>query len=210
MPTRNKLTKRNLRRAEEHLSNVDAVMAQLIGEHGACRIVSRTSDPFHTLVNSIISQQLSSKAAATIKQRISEIVSSPYTPLGFHGVRKDRLRKAGLSNAKTKYILDLARYVKIGQLSFEAFGALEDEAVIEALMKVNGIGRWTAEMFLIFALKRPNVVALSDAGLRRAIKLLYGEDAEFEELSKTWHPYCSVASWYLWQHLDATPTKAKK
>lgn len=179
-------------------------MARLVVAHGRCRLVERDFLPFQTLAGSIISQQLSVKAADTIKRRVLEIVPS-FTPEGFLSVSFEALRGAGLSTPKIRYIVELSHRVNDGRLHFDALARQPDDDVIAALAALPGIGRWTAEMFLIFGLKRPNVLALGDAGLQRAARLLYGEDAELEIISRAWQPYCSVASWYLWRHLDATP-----
>ena len=111
-------------------------------------------------------------------------------------------RSAGLSSRKAGYIHRLAEHVVTGRLRFDELATYPDESVIIALMELQGIGRWTAEMFLIFGLKRPNILALSDAGLQRATRLLYGKNADIENVGQIWRPYCSVASWYLWRHLD--------
>ena len=190
--------------AEHHLSQSCAVMAQLVATHGRCEIIERNLSSFQTLASSIIGQQLSAKAADTIKRRVSDIVPG-FTPRGFLTTSSDALRGAGLSTAKTRCIKELAERISDGRLDLDAMAHQSDDEAIEALTNVPGIGRWTAEMFLIFGLKRPNVLALSDAGLRRAARLLYGQDATLEVVGKLWQPYCSVASWYLWRHLDATP-----
>jgi DNA-3-methyladenine glycosylase II len=166
--------------------------------------MERELEPFQTLAGSIMGQQLSVKAAATIKARVFKIVEN-FTPEGFLSVSIDALRAAGLSAAKTRYIVELATRVNCGQLDFEALAEQSDEDVIAALVELPGIGRWTAEMFLMFDLKRPNVLALGDAGLQRATRLLFGVDAELENVSRAWQPYRSVASWYLWRHLDGAP-----
>jgi DNA-3-methyladenine glycosylase II len=149
----------------------------------------------------IISQQLSARAAETIERRVLKLVPD-LTAEGFIGVPDASLRGAGLSSAKIRYINQLAERVTDGRLNLYAFRQVPDEKVILALTEVPGIGRWTAEMFLIFGLRRPNVLSESDAGLRRASKLLYGEGVGLESLKPRWHPFCSVASWYLWRHLD--------
>ena len=107
-----------------------------------------------------------------------------------------------VSAAKSRYIVELAQRVTDGRLDFDALLSQTDDAVIDALTELPGIGRWTAEMFLIFSLKRPDVLALGDAGLQRAARDLYGEDADLESIGQSWRPYRSVASWYLWRHLD--------
>jgi DNA-3-methyladenine glycosylase II len=198
----NHLSTQTIGIAEQHLSQSCAVMARLVLAHGRCPIVERDLSPFQTLAGSIISQQLSSKAADTIKRRVLEVVPS-FTPEGCLSVSFDVLRGAGLSARKTSYIIELSRRVHDGRLDFDALAGQPDDDVITALAALPGIGRWTAEMFLIFGLKRPNVLALGDTGLQRATRLLYGEDAELESVGRAWQPYCSVASWYLWRHLDA-------
>jgi DNA-3-methyladenine glycosylase II len=201
----NHLSAQTIGAAEQHLSQSCAVMARLVLAHGRCPIIERDFSPFQTLAGSIISQQLSSKAADTIKRRVLEVVPS-FTPDGCLSVSFDALRGAGLSTRKTRYIIELSHRVHDGRLDFDALARQPDEDVITALAALPGIGRWTAEMFLIFGLKRPNVLALGDAGLQRAARLLYGEDAELETVGRAWQPYCSVASWYLWRHLDAAPS----
>ncbi len=191
-----------MRAAERHLSQSCEVMARLVTVHGPCPISDREFLPFQTLAASIISQQLSAKAAGTIERRVLTIVSS-FTPAGFLAVPLDALRSAGLSSAKARYILELAQRVNDGRLDFDVLLRRADDDVIAALVELPGIGRWTAEMFLIFGLRRPDVLALGDAGLQRAARLLYGEDADLESVGLSWRPYSSVASWYLWRHLDA-------
>lgn len=188
--------------AEAYLSQSCEVMAQLINLHGPCLIADSEYRPFQTLVSSIISQQLSAKAASTIKQRILAIVPD-LSPAELLAVPHDSLRTAGLSSAKTRYIIELARRTNEGRLNFETLQRQVDEDVIATLMELPGIGRWTSEMFLVFGLKRPDVLALGDAGLQRATRLLYGENANLENTSKRWRPYASTASWYLWRHLDS-------
>ncbi|HXF48663.1 MAG TPA: DNA-3-methyladenine glycosylase 2 family protein [Verrucomicrobiae bacterium] len=197
-----------MQRAETYLAQMDNVMAGLISEHGPCPLATRKVRPFHTLVTSIISQQLSSKAADTIEDRIASIVARPFQPDSFLKMPTKKLRSAGLSNAKAEYIIQLAEHVSKRRLLFKNFATLDDETVIASLMELRGIGRWTAEMFLIFGLKRPDVLALSDAGLQRAARLLYGQGKRNKNLlskvAEGWRPYRSVASWFLWKYLDAT------
>lgn len=201
------LDNKELRRAEAHLARTDAVMARLIGKFRPCTLAEREFRPFHTLVTSIISQQLSSKAADTIEDRIALIVARPFQPGRFLKTPIMKLRSAGLSNAKARYIIQLAKHVAKKRILFENLVFLDDETVISSLMELRGIGRWTAEMFLIFGLKRPDVLALSDAGLQRAGHLLYGRGRRkanlLEKVGEKWRPYRTVASWYLWKHLDS-------
>ncbi len=196
------LTEAAARVAEIHLAAGDKVMAKLISMHGCCQIPNRTFQPFQTLASSIISQQLSSKAADSIERRIRKIIGGALTPTRIFSASSEDLRSAGLSGAKVRYLSELSRRVVSGELNFRALKKLSDAQAIETLIELPGVGRWTAEMFLIFALKRPDVLSFRDAGLRRAAKALYDND-EFEQLSACWYPYRSVASWYLWRHIDS-------
>ena len=199
------LSKKVMQGALEHLRRSDRVMAGLVGKHPPCPLASREYRPFHTLATSIISQQLSSKAADTIERRVGEIVGTPFTPQEFLSVRPEKLRAAGLSQAKGRYIRELADRVVSGQLDLDALVQQDDEEAIARLVELPGIGQWTAEMFLIFSLKRPDVLSRGDAGLQRAAKLLYGVKGGgdvLERVSGAWSPYRSVASWYLWKHLE--------
>ncbi len=196
------LSAKTVRAAEKHLSLSCDVMAQLVVTHGTCQIKSRKFRPFNTLVTSIISQQLSAKASDTIEERVLEVVPT-FCSHSFLAVSPEVLRKAGLSMAKAKYIIELATRVNDGRLNFDELRHQSDDDVITVLTELPGIGRWTAEMFLIFGLKRPDVLAIGDAGLQRAVRLLYGDNAELESVGQLWKPYRSVASWYLWKHLDS-------
>jgi DNA-3-methyladenine glycosylase II len=180
-------------------------MAGLVEKHPHCPLASREYRPFHTLAASIISQQLSSKAADTIERRVGEIVGYPFSPAGFLSALPERLRAAGLSQAKGRYIRVLAEQVASGQFDLNDLVQQEDEQAIAKLIELPGIGQWTAEMFLIFGLKRPDVLSLGDAGLQRAATDLYGVNDGKDVLglvSRAWCPYRSVASWYLWKHLE--------
>lgn len=195
-----------IRKAERHLARTDPIMKRLIARHGHCPIAAREFQPFHMLANSIISQQLSTKAAATIKQRVGALVGVPFQVAKVLSATPENLRGAGLSGAKTRYIRELAAHVSDGRLDFEEIISLDDEAVIEKLVIVPGIGRWTAEMFLLFGLKRLDVLALGDAGLQRAARNLYGKNRKSATLlprvGENWRPYRSIASWYLWRSLE--------
>ena len=196
------LSNKLVREAETHLSQSCKVMAQLVTLHGACKLARSKFPPFQSLVISIISQQLSSKAAKTIRRRVMEVVPD-FSPNGFLRVSFIALRKAGLSSAKARYIFELAKRVSDGRVNFDSIKYQSDENVIATLTNLPGVGRWTSEMFLIFSLKRPDVLALGDAGLQRSARLLYGEGIHLENVGRLWKPYRSVASWYLWRHLDA-------
>lgn len=196
---------KNVLEADRHLVKADAVMARLVSDYGPCPLGKRQSNPFHTLARSIISQQLSAKAADTIERRVSQITPAPFSPDEILTVPIESLRGAGLSTRKAGFIRQLAVHITTGRLNFDELAASPDESVIIALMELPGIGRWTAEMFLIFGLKRPDVIALGDAGLKRAAKMLYqdfDENGGLEQVSGAWRPYRSIASWYLWRHLD--------
>jgi DNA-3-methyladenine glycosylase II len=196
-----------IRRAERYLSKADPIMQRLIVRHGHCPIAEREFQPFHMLANSIISQQLSTKAAASIKIRVGALVGVPFQIGKVLATTRKHLRGAGLSAAKARYIRELAVHVSDGSLNFEKIISLDDEAVIEKLVIVPGIGRWTAEMFLLFGLKRLDVLALGDAGLQRAARNRYGKKWKSATLlprvSENWRPYRSIASWYLWRSLEA-------
>jgi DNA-3-methyladenine glycosylase II len=198
---------RAIRLAERHLTAADPIMQRLIAKHGHCPLAEREFEPFHMLANSIISQQLSTKAAATIKHRVGVLVGMPFQTSKVLSTPIEDLRGAGLSQAKTRYIRELAGHVKDGRLDFEGIVALDDEAVIEQLVVVPGIGRWTAEMFLLFGLKRLDVLALGDAGLQRAARNLYGKRRNTKTLllrvAEPWRPYRSIASWFLWRSLGS-------
>jgi DNA-3-methyladenine glycosylase II len=193
--------------AEVFLSDACPVMAGLVSRHGPCVLSERQFTPFETLAGSIIAQQLSVKAADTIEKRVLTLIGSEtLKPAAILSVSPEDLRACGLSNAKAKYIRALAEKTEAGELDFEAMVTEPDnEVVVKALTVLPGIGRWTAEMFLIFGLKRPDVLALGDVGLQRAARLLYGENKTLAEVGEIWRPHRSTASWYLWRHLDAAP-----
>ena len=199
------LSAQKIQEAETYLSQSSEIIAKLVTVHSPCSIADDEFLPFQTLATSIINQQLSAKAADTIKQRVLAILSS-FTPAGFLAVPTDSLRSAGLSSAKSRYLIELAQRVSDGRLDFDEMLCQNDEIVITELIELPGIGRWTAEMFLIFGLRRPDVLALGDAGLKRATRLLYGEDADLASVGQSWRPYRSVASWYLWRYLDTQPS----
>lgn len=196
---------RAIRKAEKQLASVDPIMKRLIAAHGHCPLAEREFQPFHMLANSIISQQLSAKAAATIKQRVGLLVGVPFQIENVLSADAAKLRAAGLSAAKTRYIRELALHVRDERLDFAEIVALDDDSVIEKLVVIPGIGRWTAEMFLLFGLKRMDVLAVGDAGLQRAARNLYGRSKTktlLPRVAKAWRPYRSIASWFLWRSLE--------
>ena len=196
-----------MRKAIVHLKKADPVMRAIIERVGAYRIEHR--DPsFETLVRSIVYQQLSGRVAAVILGRlIAMLPSGKVTPEAILKLTPARMRKAGLSKQKTTYIRDLARKTLKGHVKFETLAELADHEVIEHLTQVKGIGVWTAHMFLIFALRRPDILATGDLGVRAAIRKAYQLEElphpqQMEELAVAWRPYCSVAVWYLWRSLE--------
>lgn len=165
---------------------------------------------FGMLVRSIISQQISVAAARSIRARLEQLVApDPITPESLLERNDEQLRSAGLSPQKVSYIRDLAAKVHSGQVPLARIGRLNDEAVIEQLIQVKGIGRWTAQMFLIFSLGRPDVLPVDDLGVRAAIRNRYGladlpTKAQSLEIARPWRPYATIASWYCWRSLDGT------
>ncbi len=195
-----------MRKAIIHLKKTDPVLASIIKKVGPYRIDFR-EPTFATLVRSIVYQQLSGKVAIVIFNRLVEAAGSPLTPARILKLTPAKLRAIGLSRQKSSYILDLARHTKAGSIAFENIHDLTDDAVIEHLTAVKGIGVWTAHMFLIFALRRNDVLPIGDLGIRMAIRKAYDlaelpKPAEIEALAQAWRPYCSVAAWYLWRSLD--------
>lgn len=193
------------RKALLHL-NKDRVLAKLIKEH-EIPYSEGTGDLFEDLVDSIISQQLSGKAAATIFQRFKDLYGKKFpTPKQILETPDEKLRGVGLSGAKTKYVKALAQAVQEDSLNLKTLSALDDETIIVELTKVKGIGRWTAQMILMFSLGRPDVFSSGDLALCKAVQNLYGIDPKekkrIEELAQTWSPYRTLASRYLWKSLD--------
>ncbi|MFN0085748.1 MAG: DNA-3-methyladenine glycosylase family protein [Blastocatellia bacterium] len=202
-----------LRRAERLLARRDPQMRALIKRYGACAIRPHTRY-FETLVGSIISQQLSTKAADTIFKRFKAL----YAPARFPKPEQilatpdADLRATGMSGGKVSFVKDLVVKTQDGAVRFNRLSRMSDDEVIEMLTRVKGIGVWTVHMFLIFSLGRFNVLPVGDLGIRRGIERLYGLDdlpavAEIETLAAEngWHPYCSVASWFLWRSLENKP-----
>ncbi len=195
-----------MREALAHLKSSDPVLRNIIERVGPYRIQYR-EPVFETLVRSIVYQQLSGKAASTIFGRLAAATGEPMTPEAILKLSPRRMQSLGLSRQKRDYIRDLARKTASGEICFEACGELDDAALIEQFTAVKGIGVWTVHMFLIFALRRPDVLPVGDLGIRSAIRKAYGFDklptpAETERIGAAWRPYCSVASWYLWRSLE--------
>jgi len=196
-----------MKEALVHLKAADPVLAALIERVGPYAIQFREPE-FATLVRSIVYQQLSGKAAATILGRlIAATGDGQLTPESVLKLRPARMRSLGLSRQKTAYIRDLARLTRSGKIDFRQFPHLPDDAIIETLTAVKGVGLWTVQMFLIFALGRTDVLPVGDLGVRAAVRRLYGlaempKPAQVAEIGVKWRPYCSVATWYLWRSLD--------
>ena len=202
------MTRADYARAERLLARRDPVMNTLVRQHGACRLASsKYGDPFEALVHAIISQQLSSKAAATICARVDALFDGGPTPHAVSASPDARLRGVGVSPQKLGYIRDLCARILSGSLVLDDLPALADDAVVEALTEVKGIGRWTAEMFLMFRLHRPDVLPVGDLGIVKAVQRAYRlrkapTPDRLTTIAEPWRPYRSVACWYLWASLD--------
>jgi DNA-3-methyladenine glycosylase II len=196
-----------MKHALTHLKKADPVLAAIIDRVGPFKLQYR-EPTFQTLVRSIVYQQLSGKAALTIFNRLlAAAKADPLTPEAILKLRPTRMRALGLSAQKLNYIRELARMTKKGEIDFEGCATLEDAAVVEHLTRVKGVGVWTVHMFLIFALRRPNILPTGDLGVRAAMKKAYNlselpKPAEMERLAQSWSPYCSTATWYLWRSLE--------
>lgn len=192
----------------EHLMLRDRVMNKLIPQFPNVSLQSR-GDPFTTLARSVIGQQISVKAAQAVWERFAALMPQ-MEPAQLLRLKVDDMRAAGLSARKVEYLVDLALHFDDGSLRPDAWQTLDDEAIIRQLVAIRGIGRWTAEMFLIFYLMRPNVLPLDDVGLIRGISQSYfsGDPVSrsvAREVATPWAPYCSVATWYIWRSLDPVP-----
>ena len=191
-----------------HLSRKDRVMKKLIPQFGDAILESR-GDAFVTLARSIVGQQISVKAAQSVWDKFSKL-SRKLTPAGVLKLKVDDMRAAGLSARKVEYLVDLALHFDSGTVHVKQWQGMDDEAIIAELVAIRGIGRWTAEMFLIFHLMRPNVLPLDDVGLINGISQAYfsGEPvsrSDAREVAANWAPFCSVATWYIWRSLDPVP-----
>ena len=201
--------------AIKHLCNADPIMKAIIAEVGPCTLRPHR-DRFQMLVGSIISQQISTGAARSIQKRLDELVGpAGITPAKLTQYSPEQLRIAGISPQKAKYLLDLARKVHNAEINLQCIGRYSDEKIIEQLTIVNGIGKWTAQMFLIFALGRPDVFPHDDLGVRAAIRNRYGLDKLPDlqtgmAIASRWRPYASIASWYCWRSLEIDKTKVVK
>jgi len=195
-----------MKEAIQHLRRSDPILSDIIDRVGDYAIQFRDPE-FETLVRSIVYQQLSGRVASVIFGRLVKAAGGKLTPESILKMRPSRMRTLGLSTQKTAYIRDLARHTRDGRLVFEELPALPDRDAIERLTQVKGIGEWTAHMFLMFALRRPDILPVGDLGIRTAIRRAYQLPelptvAEIEQIALHWRPYCTVASWYLWRSLE--------
>lgn len=189
-----------------HLRAADPILAAIIERVGDYA-VQYHEPTFRALVRSIVFQQLHGKAARAIFDRLQQKAGGEITPESILKLHPAQMRALGLSRQKLTYIRDLARKTREGLVEFEKFPQMTDEEVIAELVQVKGIGEWTAHMFLMFALRRPNILPTGDYGVRSAIRKAYGmkvmpKPRTMQRIAKCWHPYCSVASWYMWRSLD--------
>jgi DNA-3-methyladenine glycosylase II len=195
-----------MRKAINHLKKSDPILSAVIVRTGVYRM--RYSPPeFHTLAEAVVYQQLHGKAAVTIFKRFTAVAGDPVTPEGIGKLTDAQLRSVGLSRQKSSYLKDMAARASRGELDFTRLPKMSDDDVIKHLTQVKGVGVWTAHMFLMFALRRPNVLPTGDYGIRLAIMRLYKKrkmpmPEVMTRIAKPWEPYRSVACWYLWRSLD--------
>jgi len=200
-------------KARRILARRDPILRDLMRRHGPCGLAdSQHTDPFQALVHAIISQQLSTKAAATIAGRVDALLDGLPIPARVAAVSDAQLRSAGLSGQKVSYLRDLCARIADGSLPLDALDRMPDEEVIAALTRVKGIGRWTAEMFLMFRLHRPDVLPVGDLGIVKAVQRAYRlrtvpSPTRLLRLGESWRPYRSVACWYLWASLSNVPVQ---
>jgi len=213
-----------MRKAVTHLKKSDPILRKIIARIGPCRMQFGPPE-FHSLAEAIVYQQLNGKAAVTIFNRFAALAGEPLTPEGILRLSDEQMRSVGLSKQKSSYLKDLANKTASGQLDFSRLADLADEDVIEHLTQVKGIGVWTAQMFLMFSLKRENVLPTGDFGVRMAMfkhyldvrraktskksgtrgrkaKIKLPTPEQMEKIAECWRPYRSVACWYLWKSLD--------
>ncbi|HEY3618950.1 MAG TPA: DNA-3-methyladenine glycosylase [Candidatus Sulfotelmatobacter sp.] len=195
-----------MRKAVNHLKKCDPVLCAIIERVGPCRMEYGVPE-FCSLAEAIVYQQLNGKAAVTIFKRFAALAGEPLTPQGILKLSDQQLRSVGLSKQKSAYLKDLAAKTATGLLDFSRLPELNDEEVIEHLTQVKGIGVWTAHMFLMFSLRRPNVLPTGDYGVQVAIRKHYKKrklpkPKDMEKIAKAWEPYRSVACWYMWRSLD--------
>jgi DNA-3-methyladenine glycosylase II len=195
-----------MRKAVNHLKKADPVLRAIIERVGPCRM--KFDEPeFCNLAEAIVYQQLNGSAAATIFERFAALAGDPITPEGILKLSDEQLRSVGLSKQKSAYLKDLSAKTAAGLLDFARLPELSDEEVIKHLTQVKGIGEWTSHMFLMFSLRRPNVLPTGDYGVQMAMKKHYKKRKlpkpdVMEKIAKSWVPYRSIACWYMWRSLD--------
>jgi DNA-3-methyladenine glycosylase II len=195
-----------MRKAVNHLKKSDPILAAIIERVGPCRMEFGVPE-FHSLAEAIVYQQLNGKAAVTIFKRFAALAGDPVTPEGILKLTDAELRSAGLSKQKSSYLKDMAARASRGELDFARLPEMTDDEVIKHLTQVKGVGVWTAHMFLMFTLKRPNVLPTGDYGIQMAMKKHYKKrkmpkPEVMTKIAKAWEPHRSVACWYLWRSLD--------
>jgi len=195
-----------MRKAVNHLKKCDPVLCAIIERVGPFRMEYGPAE-FHSLAESILYQQLNGKAAATIFNRFTALAGDPVTPEGILKLTDEQLRSVGLSKQKSAYLKDLAAKTAAGLLDLSKLPEMSDEEVIKHLTQVKGIGVWTAHMFLMFSLRRPNVLPTGDYGVQMAVKKHYRKrklpkPKDMEKIARAWEPYRSIACWYMWRSLD--------
>jgi DNA-3-methyladenine glycosylase II len=195
-----------MRKAVNHLKKCDPVLCAIIERVGTCRMEFSPAE-FSSLAEAIVYQQLNGKAAVTIFRRFAALAGEPLTPSGILKLSDAQLRSVGLSRQKSAYLKDLSAKTASGALDFSRLHELPDDEVIKHLTQVKGIGVWTAHMFLMFSLRRPDVLPTGDYGVQMAIRKHYKKrklpkPQDMEKIAKAWAPYRSVACWYLWRSLD--------
>jgi DNA-3-methyladenine glycosylase II len=211
------ITSEELARARRVLMRRDPVLGVIIKRYGPCGLrIDRVADIYGGLIQAIVSQQLSTKAAATIYARFRALLpgDADPTPHAVLPLSDETLRAVGLSRQKISYLRDLSHRMVDGSLQPDALSSLSDEAVVDMLTQIKGIGRWTADMILIFRLLRPDILPVGDLGIVKAIQKAYGlrkppDARRMLKIAEPWRPYRSVASWYLWASLDNKPMAGK-
>ncbi|MGA8489609.1 MAG: DNA-3-methyladenine glycosylase [Terriglobales bacterium] len=195
-----------MRKAINHLKKSDPILRAIIERIGPFRM--EFGEPvFHSLAEAIVYQQLNGKAAVTIFKRFTDLAGEPVTAEGIAKLTAEQMRSVGLSKQKSSYLRDMAVRAIRGELDFACLAEMTDEEVIKHLTQVKGVGVWTAHMFLMFTLKRQNILPTGDFGIRMAIKKYYRKrqlpsPEQMEKVARPWEPYRSIACWYLWRSLD--------
>jgi DNA-3-methyladenine glycosylase II len=196
----------SMKSAVTHLKKADPVLRAIIERIGPCKMEYGPPE-FHSLAEAIIYQQLNGKAAVTIFKRFRDLAGYPLTPAGIIKLTPEQMRAVGLSKQKSSYLFDMAQRAQRGELDFSRLGDMSDDEVIKHLTQVKGVGVWTAHMFLMFTLRRPNILPVGDFGVQMAIKKHYKKrklpkPKDMEKIARAWEPYRSIACWYLWKSID--------